>query len=66
MVGHCLRFDPRHYIAKDAIENGEIGEIVSIYTRRNTHLAMRDKYNQRTSVALFLGIHDVDLINWFV
>lgn len=66
IVGHSLRFDPRYSMAKDAIENGEIGEIVSIYSRRNTHLNMRDHYNKRTSLVLFLGIHDVDIINCFV
>lgn len=65
MVGHCLRFDPRYYIAKEFIEKGEIGEIIHIYIRRNTHINMRNHYKKRTSVVLFLGIHDIDIIGWY-
>lgn len=66
MVGHCLRFDPRYYLAKEFIEKGEIGEIVHIYMRRNTYINVRNHYKKRTSVVLFLGIHDIDIIGWYI
>ena len=66
MVGHCLRFDPRYYLAKKSIEKGEIGEIIHIYIRRNTHVGMRKHYQERTSIVMFLGIHDIDILNWYI
>ena len=66
MVGHCLRFDPRYYIAKKSIEKGEIGEIIHIYMRRNTHIGMGNHYKNRTSIVMFLGIHDIDILNWYI
>jgi len=35
MVGHICRFNPRYAAAKEAIAEGRIGKIVSMYARRN-------------------------------
>ena len=35
MVGHVCRFDPRVTLAKQAIDDGRIGRIVSMHARRN-------------------------------
>ncbi len=35
MVGHICRFDPRVALAKQAIDEGRIGKIVSMHARRN-------------------------------
>jgi predicted dehydrogenase len=66
MVGHCLRFDPRFALAKEAILKGEIGDIIHIYIRRNSHVNIAEKYKGRTSVVMFLGIHDIDIVNWYI
>ena len=35
MVGHICRFDPRVNMAKAAVDEGRIGEVVSMHARRN-------------------------------
>ncbi|MHC4404525.1 MAG: Gfo/Idh/MocA family protein, partial [Planctomycetota bacterium] len=35
MVGHICRFDPRVALAKQAIDEGRIGKIISMHARRN-------------------------------
>lgn len=66
MVGHCLRFDPRFALAKNAIEQGEIGDIIHIYIRRNSYISTAKRLQGRTSLIMFLGIHDVDIVNWYI
>lgn len=64
MVGHILRFDPRIWHAKHAVETGEIGNILSVNIKRHNNLKGAQKIGKRTSVTWFLGIHDVDLLLW--
>jgi UDP-N-acetylglucosamine 3-dehydrogenase len=65
-VGHCLRFDPKYVEVKRRIANGDIGEVVSIYARRQNR-ASNQKYLQgRVSSLLFLAVHDIDILNWII
>lgn len=66
MVGHVVRFDPRYVVAKQAIDDGAIGDIVQVYARRNNIIDSGRRIGPRTSVAFFLGVHDLDLMRWFV
>jgi len=66
MVGHCVRFDPRYQVAKSAIADGEVGDIVHIFGRRNNIVASGRRIGPRTSVAYFLGVHDLDIMRWYV
>ncbi len=66
LVGHCLRFDPRYYAAKAAIAAGELGAIQTIYTRRSNTVAAQDRLRGRCSLPLFLGVHDYDVMRWFL
>lgn len=63
-VGHIVRFDPRYQLAQQAVSAGEIGEIVQIYARRNNIVSSGRRIGGRTSVAFFLGSHDLDLMRW--
>lgn len=65
MVGHVVRFDARYQVARQAVEAGEVGEIIQIYARRNNWLSSGERIGPRTSVAFFLGCHDLDLMRWF-
>ncbi|NPA75591.1 MAG: Gfo/Idh/MocA family oxidoreductase [Euryarchaeota archaeon] len=57
MVGHIFRYHPALIALKKMIERGELGEIVSMQTRR---LSLR--YPRRDmGVLLALAIHDVDV-----
>ena len=64
MVGHILRFDPRVWRAKQAIENGQLGKIYNIRVRRSNSMWAGKKIGQRTSITWFLGIHDIDMVLW--
>ena len=64
MVGHVVRFDARYQIARQAIEAGEVGDIIQVYGRRNNWLSSGRRIGPRTSVAFFLGSHDLDLMRW--
>lgn len=65
-VGHILRFDPRYYTAHQSIVNGQIGVPVHLYARRSNLKSSADRLAKHTSVAFFLGIHDIDFINWCI
>lgn len=64
-VGHVLRFDPRFIQIKQQIDKGNFGGIHSIYARRNNQHIFFDIY-KRTHPIFILGIHDIDLMRWFV
>jgi predicted dehydrogenase len=62
MVGHLLRFDPRLIEARAALP--KIGRLWSVRCWRSNTLAGAARIGPRTSVAWFLGIHDVDVVRW--
>ena len=66
MVGHVVRFDPRYALAQKAIADGEIGEVIQVFARRNNIVDSGRRIGPRTSVAYFLGVHDIDLMRWFI
>ena len=66
MVGHVVRFDPRYQVGRQAIVDGEVGEVIHVYGRRNNVVSSGRRVGGRTSVAFFLGSHDLDLMRWYV
>jgi predicted dehydrogenase len=64
LVGHCLRFDPRYDQARQAVAQGELGAIQTIYTRRANTVAAQDRLGGRCPLPLFLGVHDYDVMRW--
>lgn len=66
MVGHTLRFDPRYYLAYEAIAAGQIGEIQTVYARRMGKRSRHLSLAGRVSLPFFLGVHDFDALRWFV
>jgi predicted dehydrogenase len=65
MVGHICRFDPRVVLAKQAIDAGEIGQIVSMHARRNLSVTIGRLVLDSISALMGDGIHDGDLMLWF-
>lgn len=65
MVGHICRFDPRVALAKQAINEGRIGRIISMHARRNLSKAIGRQVLDKISALLGDGIHDADLMLWF-
>jgi len=65
MVGHICRFDPRVAQAKQAIDEGQIGKIVSMHARRNLSKTIGRMVLDDISALMGDGIHDGDLMLWF-
>ena len=65
MVGHLLRFEPRWAAAKRAIVAGDIGQVLSISTRRVGNVLDQAVLRGRTSIPLYYGVHDLDIVRWF-
>ncbi|MDP6554485.1 MAG: Gfo/Idh/MocA family oxidoreductase [Pirellulaceae bacterium] len=66
MVAHICRFDPRVTLAKAAIDAGRIGRIVSMHAKRNLPTAPGWLRLDKTSPLMGDGIHDTDLMMWFL
>ena len=64
LVAHILRFDPRYAQAAAAVAEGQLGDVVHLSSGR---LGVRDigrRLDGSSSVLFYLGVHDVDLIQW--
>jgi UDP-N-acetylglucosamine 3-dehydrogenase len=65
MVGHICRFNPRYVAAKAEIAAGNIGDIVSIYARRNLPLRVTEGVLNKIGPIIGDAIHDTDLMLWY-
>jgi predicted dehydrogenase len=66
MVGFTLRFVPHYVQAREIIQSGKLGKIVSVYSRRMNVITQADRLGGRIGVLHFLGIHDFDLLHWLL
>jgi UDP-N-acetylglucosamine 3-dehydrogenase len=64
MVGHLLRFEPRHFAIKQAVQQGRLGRIAYVYARRNLRRSAQTLYRHAPRL-LTTGVHDADLILWY-
>jgi UDP-N-acetylglucosamine 3-dehydrogenase len=64
MVGHICRFNPRYAIARQRAAAGELGQIVSMYARRNIPAARSATVLEKIDPLFGDGIHDTDLMLW--
>jgi UDP-N-acetylglucosamine 3-dehydrogenase len=65
MVGHICRFNPRYALAKRAIDDGQIGKIVSMSARRNLPRWIVTAILPKIGPIIGDGVHDTDLMLWF-
>ena len=66
MVCYIERFDPRRAMIKKQIEQGQLGQLVSLYGRRNAVRRFFDMPRFRAHpIVLEPGIHTVDLMLWY-
>lgn len=63
MVGHIERFNPVTRKIKEIIESGELGEIISLNSKRVGLFPPRIK---DANVVLDLAIHDIDVCNYII
>jgi myo-inositol 2-dehydrogenase/D-chiro-inositol 1-dehydrogenase len=66
MVGHVLRFDARYVLLRDAVASGQIGDPLTAYARRLNGKGAQRRLHGRTSLPMFLGVHDYDIVRWTV
>ncbi|MGF2098027.1 Gfo/Idh/MocA family protein [Mammaliicoccus lentus] len=64
MVGHTLHWDPRYFEASKQFESGVIGKPIHLFARRNNSIENGERLKGRTSVIKFLGVHDLEAIEW--
>ena len=64
MIGHIVRFDPRYARIKQMLDDGELGQLETIFARRMNTVDAQDVLKGRVSVLSFLGVHDFDYLRW--
>ncbi len=64
-IGHICRFNPRYRMAKQAIDEGRIGKIVALSSRRNIPAAWTPEILGKIGPIVGDAIHDTDLMLWF-
>ncbi len=64
-IGHICRFNPRYRMAKQAIDEGRIGRIVALQSRRNIPAAWTPTILEKIGPIVGDAIHDTDLMLWF-
>lgn len=65
-LGFLLRFDPRFNMIKQRLENGELGDIIHMYCRRNSPIVGPRRYIGASNLSMHVMIHDIDYCNWFM
>jgi UDP-N-acetylglucosamine 3-dehydrogenase len=66
MVGHVCRFDPRIWLARQAVLDGQLGRIVYMRSRRNLPVAPGTLRLDKVSPLIGDGVHDADLMMWLM
>ena len=61
-VGHIKRFNPAVLKLKEMIDRGELGELVMVATFR---LGPAPTQIRDANVVIDIGVHDIDIMNWF-
>jgi UDP-N-acetylglucosamine 3-dehydrogenase len=65
MVGHVCRFDTVYALAKEEIDAGNLGTIISMHARRNLAKWITPSHLKKISALFGDGVHDLDLMLWF-
>ncbi len=65
MVGHICRFDTQYAMAKQEIEKGNLGKVVSMHAKRNLASFITETHLNKLSAMFGDGIHDLDLMIWY-
>lgn len=65
-VGYLLRYDVRFNRIKKSLDNGELGDIIHIYARRNSPIIGPRRYIGASDLSMHVMSHDIDYVNWFM
>jgi myo-inositol 2-dehydrogenase/D-chiro-inositol 1-dehydrogenase len=66
MMGHLLRFDGRYAALRNAVETGELGSPLTATARRLNTIGAQERLQGRSTLPVFLGVHDFDLLRWIL
>ena len=64
MIGHILRFDPRYVQVHAASHPDRLGEPIHLAAKRNSTRATARRLGPATSILFYMGVHDVDALQW--
>lgn len=65
MVAHVLRYATSYALLKQMVDEGRIGVVQYMYTRRLNGKGAQNRLKGRCSLPVFLGVHDYDIVHWF-
>lgn len=65
MVAHVLKWDGRYQYTAEAIERGELGEIISMYLKRSADNGTVRRLNGKISMFHYMGVHDFEAMLTF-
>ncbi len=63
-MGYACRFDPRYFVARQKIEDGELGDIVAVSASRRTSIEIQKHAGEWSHPLFYLSVHDLDLMRW--
>ena len=63
-VGHTMRFEPDYVALARSVQDGDIGDPVSLSARRNVPAFEGRLLAHRTTLPVEVGVHDIDLLRW--
>jgi predicted dehydrogenase len=64
MIGHVLRFDPRYVQVHAASHPDRLGQPIHLAAKRNSTRATARRLGPATSILFYMGVHDVDALQW--
>ena len=65
MVAHVCEFDGRYRFTADAIQDGKLGDIISIYLKRSTCQSTAARLGGKVSLFHYMGVHDFEAMLLF-
>lgn len=65
MVAHVCEFDGRYRYTADAIQQGKLGDIISLYLKRSTCQSTARRLNGKVSFFHYMGVHDFEAMLLF-
>lgn len=66
LMGFIMRWVPEINHLRQAIQDGRLGKITNIYTRRITRQASANRFKGRCTINEYLAVHDLDLMLWLL
>lgn len=65
MVNFILHFEPTYVAAYERIQAGEIGEVLTMFARRNGTMLGAQHYGQWSDILISTGIHELEAMTWY-